>query len=245
MGLARSYDIHDPLTDERLRDSTQGYSPCPSEVLQDLATLVEPVRFGGSLLDNCAGTGHTAGFLAKAWGLRPVLVEPDPARHRRCVEFDRYAVCAAAQSVRGRGKPTVWLFNPPFDKNDPDGSIEKHIIAGSLHYAAGPGTLCVWLLHRRILSDPYFVALTQSSLARLIIRAFPEPLFSEYEQIVLFGFWNPCDDHSIPFNLGRDDRVSELQKSEFALKLVQNMGIDFEVFSTNHDYTGRGRDGHC
>lgn len=222
------YGINDPLTWEMLEDSTEGFSPCPTEILNNLATLVEPASYEASLLDNCAGTGQSANFLAKSWGLRLHLIEPNEIRHAECLKYDGAALNTTAQAVSACGYPSVWFFNPPFDISDENGSMEKHILGNSLSYATGCGTFCIWMLHHRFLFDSYFKEIIASNFGKIIFRKFPEPLFSDYQQVIIFGFWGANNKNdSLELSTSNIGEIPELRAHEFRIKLNSHVGSGF------------------
>jgi hypothetical protein len=169
-------------------DATEGFSPCPRQIVDLVATCVTPSPLGGTLFDNCAGKGEAAATLAANWSLRPVLVEPHSGRHAACLRYDKYALCAPSQNVRANG-PTVWFFNPPFDPADQTGSMEKHLFWHGVRHFPGPGTLCVWLLPERILKDSRVREEISIRLEALTIAKFPQPWFDEFGEVAILGYW--------------------------------------------------------
>ena len=187
------YAIDSPISKAILDDSTEGFSPCPPEITHILATYVAPTKRGGTLFDSCAGTGAAAAALAKAWGLRPNLVEPHESRHRACLQHDPNALRAPAQWVTAHS-PTVWFFNPPFDPSDGSGSMERHLFWHGVNSVPGVGTFCVWLLPSRVLDDEEVQKTISTRFVDPKLAKFPEPWFGEYGQVVVLGHW--CDPHS-------------------------------------------------
>lgn len=193
------YSRDAPLSQEMVDDATEGYSPCPKQIVDLLATWVSPLPAGGSLFDNCAGEGDAAATLAAAWSLKPVLVEPHSGRHAACLRYDKGALRAPAQCVQAKG-PTVWFFNPPFDPADQTGSMEKHLLWHGIRHFPCHGTLCVWLLPERILRDSGVREEIARRLGTLTLARFPQPWFDDFQEIVALGYWNdpPLPYHAIP-----------------------------------------------
>ncbi|NEK20355.1 DUF6094 domain-containing protein [Rhizobium leguminosarum] len=215
------YGRDSSLTQAMLDDATDGYSGCPEQVVEILKTWVFSSAIDGTLFDNCAGDGVAASKLSRAWNLRPILVEPHPARHALCLRFDRNAICAPAQHVLGRG-PTVWFFNPPYDFADKAGSMEKHLLWSAIARVPLPDTLCIWLLPRRLLDDLSVKELVSKHLDKRRIFRFPTA-WEDYRQIAILGYWT---DRVNQKELPDEAPVLDVAESPYFLKAV---GADFSV----------------
>jgi hypothetical protein len=172
--------------------SSRGYNPCPTAVLRTIATLAAASIHHGTLLDNCAGDGAAASFLAKAWNLDAYLVEVDASRAASCRTRGTAAVLhGSARYVEMKPAPSVWYFNPPFDPAESSGSLERRLFEASARYAVGLGVLGVLVLpHRSLVATD----LGLSVLARfenVAARRFPEPWFEHFGQVVVFGYGKP------------------------------------------------------
>lgn len=167
----------------------EGYNPCPLKVVEILKTLVIPARTRGVLLDNCAGDGLAGMILAKAWNLKPFLVEPEPWRAQNCARRKGATVlCCKAENLRITGNPSVWYFNPPFDHEDPDSILERQIFLRSAEYAARPKTLGVLLLPIHSFLKTDLAHNVMCNFSNITIRRFPDSYFSDFQQIVVFGY---------------------------------------------------------
>ena len=221
----------------------EGYNPCPLVIVKMIKTLVEPSKLGGELLDNCAGDGFTGTFLAKAWNLKPFLVEPNLERAKSCARRKKsISLCGKAENIQLKGCPSVWYFNPPFDPDDPKGLLERQIFLQSLMYAKKPGTLGILLffVDSFIKTDlAYDIAYNFSNIT---LRKFPEPYFSDFRQIVLFGYGkNTTLRKSKVMNLvSRLRQIAEDKSELYFLKahefkyLIPEASAPIEEFSLNN-----------
>jgi hypothetical protein len=204
------------------------WSRCPPGVLRILKTLVVPAHKKGVLLDVCAGDGNSAVMLARAWNLKPYLVEPNTGRFAACGKHKHAnSVLGRAESVSTTCPPSVWFFNPPFDPDDPTGYLEHSLLEVAKPYAVGPNTLCILLLPERSLRNKHIVGVILEALRDVRIRYFPNPWRSQFRQLVVFGYGagvegsNPItgpDKHSLISNLRRRGKQL-LQSHEFALQI--------------------------
>jgi len=222
------YGPDDRLTEAMVHDAIDGYSPCPKPIIEILATWAAPCASGGTLFDNCAGDGESGNALAKAWNLRPVLVEPHPERHALCLRYDPNALCAPAQHIFGRG-PTVWFFNPPYDFADETGSMERHLLLDAVARVPTALTFCVWLLPSRIFDDESLQNLVAKHFEALRVFRIMKP-WEDYRQVALLGYWT---DGASPLGTSRSQLVNlhsapplEIADTQYALKAV---GAEFSV----------------
>lgn len=172
-----------------MQRSADGYNPCPPFVRETIASQIVPAVRRGTLIDTCAGDGGAATDLARAWNLAPFFIELDPDRARQCARRGAGPVAVgSAEYAQLEGHPSVWYFNPPWDPADPDGYLEHELFRASSLYALSQDTLAVMLFPARCLDMPELWGDLTRRLDRLEVRAFPQPYFGTFGQLVLFGY---------------------------------------------------------
>lgn len=171
-----------------LFESTNGYTPCPRVVVDILGTLVKPMDAGGQLLDNCAGDGFAALKLCNEWHLKPFLVEPHGKRARECAKIPNAVVLnSRAEDLEIIGAPHVFYCNPPYDPDDPKGTMEYSILEYSFHHLVKEGTLCILILPERSLKCGWMIQMIVR-LRNVRVRRFPNRCYMLTKQIIVFGY---------------------------------------------------------
>lgn len=211
-----------------MQRSQDGYNPCPHQVVAAIAAQVAPAP-SGTLLDSVAGEGGAAIELAAAWNLSPTFIELHPARAQRCLERGAGPVhVGSAEDAELDGHPSVWYFNPPWDPADPEGYLEAQLFAATAPYALSPQTLAVILLPSRALEMPHLYEDVARSLDRIAIRAFPDPYYGVFDQMVIFGYGRTTPGTQAP---PAPDRVtlSRLRANELRYEIPAWNGTPLDV----------------
>ena len=185
-----------------------GYYPTPPRVLEMIAKLLHPDRYGKGpktdgdkpvcrLLDPCCGTGEALANIAdlvtergQAGGtaLQTYGVELHQGRAQEAAEIlDRILASDLFATSIANGVFSVLYLNPPYDDDQEDKRVEHAFLTHCTRYLAMGGILVYIVPRRRLAVSARYLATNYHDVR---CWTFPEPESEVYDQVVLMGCRN-------------------------------------------------------
>lgn len=167
-----------------------GFFPTPARVADAIARHLAAESTGARrairLLDPCAGAGDLAATLADALGAIGFGIELHAGRAEIArARLDHLLAADALGGVRvGRRSFSLLALNPPYDDDAETGRLEHRFLLRHADALATGGQLVLIVPQVRLAVSARYLA---SRFADLACRRFPDPEYSAFGQVVLFG----------------------------------------------------------
>ena len=184
-----------------------GFFPLPAELSTIIASYIIPSPDGGRIIDPAAGKGVALVELAQLLNLDPYGVEINEERaaaakqhvHHYLGQRDNqlplrtHILQGTFKALRTTpGAYSVNYNNPPymFADDKEDGRTEYQFLRDTRHYLQTDGLL-IWVVPQHMLMHKKAPEYLYSWYDNLTIRRFPDELYSDFRQVVVFGVKRP------------------------------------------------------
>ena len=183
-----------------------GFFALPEELPQMIASYVAPAEDSGRIIDPCAGKGVALVEFARLFNLEPYGIEINDERAKEAgdrvddyllkllnngvdVEDRRHMLNGSFSAVRTRhGAFQVNYNNPPylFADDKEVGRVEFQFLRDTRAYLQEDGIL-IWVVPQHMLKHLKAAKFLHTWYDDLTIRRFPDELYSDFKQVVVFG----------------------------------------------------------
>lgn len=173
-----------------------GFYPLPDRITDLIIKSVRVAPGTATMLDACAGEGVALDRLAHAWGCEPFAIELSETRAADCAKRVPRTLCGSYQQLQAPdGFASILFANPPYSEDVTQGGRQELTWLEHCSRWLAPGGLLVYVVPEHIISRPQFESLMADYKYPAVYR-FPEPEYSDYEQVVVFAIKRTEDDDS-------------------------------------------------
>lgn len=232
-----------------------GFYPTPPEITNLITNCVE-LPNGGRVLDPCCGEGVALDTLSRTWKAEPYGSELNRYRSYKAQElvrnyiFDEDLRSTLPHQDLGlsrvinddfqnisapKGSFQVLFLNPPYDWDKEDGRLEYTFLKRATWWLQ-PGGLLIFVIPRYVLKHDNINKYLSSWYEEMQVRRFPEPDYSIFKQIVVFGIKK--ESQTTP-NSKRRETLIKMGDADRPLPDLGNNEIFFHKYTIGAPKPGR------
>ncbi len=201
------------------------FYPTPMEIMDLIAANLKPGA-PGTILDPCAGTGAQVAYLGHLLSLERYGCELHPERFEEASTRLNVCLNGAREYLDVEGKFSMIFDNPPYDRSISGERMEVSHLRLDLDLLMTNG-VGVFVIPVSII-DFELCQLLVMHLLDVQIRKFPEPYFSDFSQVVIFGI-KRREPASYTYSKASEleqlakNGLPDLQEAEFAYALPETI----------------------